>query len=78
MPSIPALRMQRQMDLCELEASLVYRVHLVWAKFHMVRLCLKKKGGERETAGKMGVGRHSMEDTHSKYPRADRIVWTAS
>ena len=42
MPLIPALRKQRQVDLCRFEASLVYRVSSRKARMVSEKPCLKK------------------------------------
>jgi hypothetical protein len=49
MPLIPALRRQREVDLCEFEASLVYRVNLSTAKSTQRNPVLKNQRGGGET-----------------------------
>jgi hypothetical protein len=41
-PLMPAVRKQRQGDLCEFEALLVYRVSSRTSQSYIVRLCLKQ------------------------------------
>ena len=43
MPLIPALQRQRQADLCEFEASLIYRVSSRQQNIHTEKACLKTK-----------------------------------
>ena len=46
MPLIPALGRQRQANLCEFEAGLVYRV--IQSEIHRETLYQKKKEGRKE------------------------------
>ena len=52
-PLVPALRRQRQAELCEFEAGLVYRVSSRPARSHRVKPCLinKKMNGNSSMQG---------------------------
>jgi hypothetical protein len=50
-PLLPALGRQSQADLCELEASLVYRVNSRTAQGYTEKLCLGGVGDKKEPGG---------------------------
>ena len=52
MPLIPALRRQRQVDLCELEASLVYRVSS-WTARAIQRNPVSKNKNKQKPSNKL-------------------------
>ena len=59
---IPALRRQRQVDLCELEASLVYRVSSRTARAIQRNPVLKKKTKQNKTKMNFGLGYGSASE----------------
>ena len=59
MPLIPALGRHRQADLCEFEASLVYRA----SKLHRETQSLKTKAGGREEGKEGGTWRETVPES---------------
>ena len=67
MPLIPALRRQRQMDLCQFKASLIYRVSSRTARAIQRSPVLKKKKYEKKRKEKKPLCHRNMLNPYLLY-----------
>jgi hypothetical protein len=67
MPLIPALRRQRQADLCEFMAHLVYRAEFQDSQSYTEELCLKTHHTHKHTEVRGGARKEGKKKRKKKW-----------